>query len=230
MLSAAVETNQSANLIALLTTIMSESENYRIGISKEELSQMPAAHFGGEIRVIEKPEEIGDALSVLKNAGTIGFDTETRPVFQKGHAHSVALLQLSTESQCFLFRLNMFGLTDEIKAILEDPDIMKIGLSTHDDFLNLNRLSPLKPEGFFELQNYVSQFRIDDRSLTKIYGILFGQRISKGQRLTNWEAPELSVHQQAYAALDAFACLHIYRYLSEGHFKPDDCPFKIYQE
>ena len=49
--------------------------------------------------------------------------------------------------------------------------------------------------------------------LQKIYAIIFGKKISKAQRLSNWEAPTLSVPQQYYAALDAWACLHIYNAL-----------------
>ncbi len=209
---------------------MSEDKNYRIAIPKDELGRLPAARFEGTIRVIDKPEDVSRAIAELRKAGTIGFDTETRPVFQKGHSHSVALLQLSSDSCCYLFRLNVLGFTDEIKGILEDKDVVKIGLSTHDDFHNLSKLSALHPEGFFELQDYVPQFRIDDKSLTKIYGILFGRRISKGQRLTNWEASELTAHQQAYAALDAYACLKIYNHLSEGKFNPSDSPYKVYPE
>ena len=53
-------------------------------------------------------------------------------------------------------------------------------------------------------------------SLQKIYAIIFGKKISKAQRLSNWEAEQLSVPQQYYAALDAWACLHIYDALCEG--------------
>lgn len=191
---------------------------------------MPTARFNGEIRIVDRAEDIPEAIKRLREAKRIGFDTETRPTFQKGQSHSVALLQLSTESCCYLFRLNVFGLTGEIKELLEDEKIEKIGLSTHDDFHNLNRLSPLQPGGFVELQNYVDSFSIADKSLTKIYAILFGQRIAKGQRLTNWEAAELTVHQKEYAALDAYACLRIFNKLQSGQFVPEDSPYKIFEE
>ena len=40
---------------------------------------------------------------------------------------------------------------------------------------------------------------------------MFHQRISKSQRLSNWEADVLSDAQKQYAALDAWACLRIYK-------------------
>ena len=68
---------------------------------------------------------------------------------------------------------------------------------------------------WIDLQNYVTRFGIDDRSLQKIYANLFGQKISKSQRLSNWEAETLTESQMRYAATDAWACVEIYRCLDE---------------
>ena len=54
-----------------------------------------------------------------------------------------------------------------------------------------------------------------DKSLQKIYGILFSEKISKSQRLSNWEADVLTDAQKQYAATDAWACLNIYHLLEE---------------
>ena len=62
----------------------------------------------------------------------------------------------------------------------------------------------------------VSAFGIEDASLQKIYAILFQKKISKGQRLTNWEADVLTDSQKKYAALDAWACLRIYNLLNQA--------------
>ncbi len=41
------------------------------------------------------------------------------------------------------------------------------------------------------------------------------KKISKSQRLSNWEADVLSDGQKQYAATDAWACLNIYNLLQE---------------
>lgn len=204
-------------------------QNTIVTIPKESLSALPAAHFEGEIIVIDKTEQVEDAINVLRQETVIGFDTETRPSFRKGHLNKVALVQLSTHSKCFLFRINLIGLVQPLIDILEDENILKIGLSTHDDFHNLNKLQTIEPASFIELQNFVKEFRIADNSLTKIYGILFGKRVSKGQRLTNWEAEQLTAAQQHYAALDAKACIQIYDFLKTGAFVPEDSPYLTVQ-
>ncbi|MDE6832487.1 MAG: hypothetical protein K2J07_07135, partial [Muribaculaceae bacterium] len=63
------------------------------------------------------------------------------------------------------------------------------------------------------------------QSLQKVYAIIFGEHITKGQRLTNWDAKTLTPAQQDYASLDAWACLRIYRHLSEGLFDPATSPY-----
>lgn len=202
------------------------NHNYIISISKERLAEMPVMTYPAAITVVDSAAVAHSALRVLSKEKAVGFDTETRPSFRKGQVHKVALMQVSTEDRCFLFRLNKIGICAELKAFLENPDITKIGLSVHDDFNVLRRSGDIDPKGFIDLQHLVKKYEITDISLQKIYAIIFGERISKSQRLTNWEAESLSEAQQAYAALDAWACLRIYRHLTEGRFDPTGSPFR----
>ena len=196
-----------------------------ITISKEEISMLPAADYAGKIEIIDKPEQVASAVEKLLTADVIGFDTETRPSFRKGQYHNVALIQLAIDDVAYLFRTNIIGLPKQLIEILENPDLLKVGLSLRDDFHNLNKISEIRPEGFIDLQSYVKNFKIADASLSRIHAILFGERLSKGQRLTNWEATELSEAQQSYAALDAKACINIYKFLKSGMFDPADSPY-----
>ncbi|MDE6367226.1 MAG: 3'-5' exonuclease domain-containing protein 2 [Muribaculaceae bacterium] len=182
-------------------------------IDKETLARLEAEIYPGRIEIVQTPASAAKAMRYLMEQQFVGFDTETRPSFRKGDNHKVALMQLSTADICFLIRLNRLGLFQELKEFLECAEVTKIGLSTKDDFHVLNRLAPVEPKGFVELQSMVRQYGIGDASLTKIYAQLFGKKISKSQRLTNWEAVELTHAQQRYAALDAWACLRIYNRL-----------------
>lgn len=179
-------------------------------IDKETLSALPTETFNGRIEIVQTEAAARKALLFLMDQQAVGFDTETRPSFRKGENHKVALMQLSTDNICFLIRLNQLGIFAELKEFLESDKVIKIGLSTKDDFHMLNRLAPIEPKGFIELQSLVKEHGIGEASLTKIYALLFGKRISKAQRLSNWEAVELTSAQQHYAALDAYACLRIY--------------------
>lgn len=182
-------------------------------ITKEELAELPIETFDGEIIVVDHARKVKNAVSYLSAQAVIGFDTETKPAFKRGEANKVALMQLSSEDRCFLFRLNKIGYPDMLEDIFCNPHIKKIGLSLRDDFAALRKRSDRKPENFIDLQVFVDAYGIEDNSLQKIYALLFGKKISKNQRLSNWEGNTLTEAQQSYAAIDAWACLKIYNYL-----------------
>lgn len=184
-------------------------------INKEEVKELPKANFEGRIYVIQTDAEAEKAVAYLLSQKVLGIDSETRPSFTKGQTYKVALLQISSEECCFLFRLNMTGLTPSLIALLENPAVVKIGLSLRDDFMMLHKRAPFTPQSCIELQEYVRPFGIQDKSLQKIYGILFKEKISKSQRLSNWEIDVLTDAQKQYAATDAWACLNIYNMLQE---------------
>lgn len=177
---------------------------------------MPKVLFPGRIFVVYTESDAEKAVAYLKDQRIVGVDTETRPSFKRGTTHKVALLQISTQDTCFLFRLNRIGMPDSLQKFLMS-DTLKIGLSLKDDFNSLRKRQDMHPDrgNWIELQEYVGKFGIEDRSLQKIYANLFGEKISKNQRLSNWEADVLSEGQKLYAATDAWACVEIYNCLSE---------------
>lgn len=200
-----------------------------ISITKEQVAAMPVVCLPGGIQsvtMIDSAAKAKMALRALNKCDYIGFDTETKPTFHRGgHVHKVALLQLSTDDHHFLFRLTVPGIFEMVRPLLENPEIIKIGLSVHDDYNALRRRGEIDPAGFLDLQDYARTFHIADISLQKIYAIVFGGRISKGQRLTNWEASTLTEQQQIYAAIDSWACLRLYRFMRSGQFVPSQSPY-----
>ena len=189
-------------------------------IDKAAINEMPVAKFEGTIHVVNTPQEAEHAVTFLKQFPVLGIDTETKPTFSRGQHHKVALLQVATNDHCFLFRLHLTGLTLPIILLLENPSILKVGLSLKDDFMMLHRRAPFQPRGIVEIQEMVRPFGIEEQSLQKIYAILFGEKISKSQRLTNWEAATLTSPQQLYAATDAWVCREMYLKLMDNPKNP----------
>ncbi len=184
-------------------------------IEKSEITAMPTVTFPGRIITINTAADVDKVVKALSKEKLLGFDTETRPAFRKGVQYKVSLLQLSTADTCFLIRLCNTGMPESLISLLENSEILKIGVSLHDDYQSLARRKRFKAGGFFDLQKYVSGFGIEEMSLQKIYAIIFGERISKNQQLSNWEQDILTDKQKQYAATDAWACLNIYNRLKE---------------
>ncbi len=203
----------------------------RISIDKAAIQSMPQVMFPGDIYVIDSIFHVKEAMRVLMNYPMVGFDTETRPSFRKGVVHKTALMQLSTPHECFLFRTCKIGVPQDLAQYLANASYLKVGLSLHDDFKIMSKFDNCnEPSGFLDLQDIVGDYCITDISLQKIYAILFGEKIAKGQQLTNWEAPTLTPAQQNYGAVDAWACLKIYNYLKSGLFDPNLSPYKILED
>ena len=180
---------------------------------KKRIAELPLAVFGGKVIVVLSPSETEKAVNYLLSHSILGIDTETRPSFKKGHVNQVSLLQVSTHNTCFLFRLNITGMTPSILRFLEDATVPKVGLSLHDDITALRRKADFEPGNFIDLQKIVGDIGVEDLSLQKLYANFFGKKISKNQRLTNWESDVLNEKQKAYAATDAWACIMLYEEL-----------------
>lgn len=188
---------------------------YKKTIDKEEIKLYPPFIFSGEVSVINDPQQVSQAVNDLSRHRALGFDTETKPSFRKGEVNQVSLLQLATEERVYLFRLKLCGFQPSLRNLLADPNITKIGVGIRDDLRFLRRLDDFTPASFIDLQNYVSEFGIEEKSFSKLMAIIFNVKISKRQRTSNWEAPQFSEGQVRYAATDAWGALKMYQRLSE---------------
>lgn len=180
---------------------------------KAKIKNLPRVLFEGRIIVVLTVRDADKAVDYLLSQPILGIDSETRPSFRKGVVHNVSLLQVSTYDICFLFRLNSIGITSSIKRLLEDRNVLKVGLSLHDDIMMLHKLADFKPGNFVDLQDHVKEIGVEDLSLQKLYANFFGQSISKTQQLSNWEADILTDKQKLYAATDAWTCIKLYEEL-----------------
>lgn len=180
---------------------------------KSLIPQLPRVVFQGRIVVVQSAGEAERAVDYLLSCDLLGIDSETRPSFRRGENHKVSLLQVSTRDICFLFRLNMTGLTPSLLRLLEDTTVPKVGLSLQDDMLMLHKRAAFTPGLFIDLQHEVKRIGIEDMSLQKLYANFFGMRIRKREQLSNWERDVLTDAQKLYAATDAWACISLYEEL-----------------
>lgn len=197
---------------------------------KKLIASLPRVTFPGRIITIIDEASASKAVDYLLAQDIIGLDTETKPSFKRGSKmRKVALLQVSTHDTCFLFRLNRIGMPPCLVRLLQQDCVKRIGLSFGDDIRALHGREEFTPGHYIDIQNEVKKIGIDDMSLQKIYANLFGEKISKNQQLSNWEADSLSVAQQQYASTDAWACIQIYERIQQL-VKSDDYTYIPYIE
>ncbi len=199
-------------------TMMTKNEKRKVliknSISKEKLNDLPLEYYKGEIVLVEDESGLLKAINEIKGEAVLGFDTETRPSFKKGVTNTISLIQLTTEKSTYLIRLNKTGVNSKLTKLLADKSVLKVGVGIRDDIRGLQKLVDFEPDGFLELQTMATDKGLKDFSLKKLAGILLKFRVSKRQRLSNWEADTLSQAQMVYAATDSWVALEIFKKLS----------------
>lgn len=180
-------------------------------ISKDLIHWMPLVGFEGEVIVVDRPEQVAEAVAYLRTQSVLGVDTEARPSFTRGVHYPTALVQIASEERCYLFRLTHIGMPQELCDVFADKTICKVGLAFKDDLNGLRRRRDFKPANCIDIQSICGRYGILDLGLQKMFAICFGKKISKAQQLTNWENTHLTPEQARYASTDAWATLLIYK-------------------
>ncbi len=193
-------------------------------MSEIPLVELKPISFSGKIHLINSDQEFSAIALDLAKVKEFGFDTETRPSFKKGEFHKVALLQLSTASDAYLLRLHRLTQFQVIKSIFEDPEILKVGVAIRDDLKQLQKIFTFTQKGFVELQQVAKEKGLKNFGLKGMAEEVLQSRLSKGPKLTNWEAKELTGQQLMYAATDAWIGLELYHAIKDLPVKQNLAP------
>ncbi|PIS10166.1 MAG: histidine kinase [Bdellovibrio sp. CG10_big_fil_rev_8_21_14_0_10_47_8] len=181
--------------------------------SMEDKVDLKPISFPGKIHLINNDRELALVTQDLISVKELGFDTETKPSFKKGEVHKVALLQMSTDQDAFLLRLHSITQFDSVVEVFENPEVLKVGLAIRDDLKQLQKVFKFSPKNFVELQDIAKAQGLKNFGLKGMAEEVLNARLSKGPKLTNWEARSLSDQQLMYAATDAWIGLHLFRRL-----------------
>ncbi|MCP4716379.1 MAG: 3'-5' exonuclease domain-containing protein 2, partial [Deltaproteobacteria bacterium] len=172
-------------------------------MTKEEINILPVEKYEGPIHLITTRDDLV-ITEQLRKEPVLGFDIEIKPAFSKGESHPPALLQLAGTDAVCIFQLSQLKLPRAVRALLADPDIIKAGVAPGQDIAKLKELGQFKEAGFTDLATLAKQNGIKNFGLRGLAAVLFGFRISKGARVSNWARADLTETQIHYAATDAW--------------------------
>ena len=179
-------------------------------LSKTEINSLPLRYYNGPIRIIQTAEQAKDASTILIKEKLLGFDTETRPAFNKGQSYLPSLLQLAGTKVVYLFQLSKCGLPDSITNLLSNVNIIKSGVAIDQDLIELQQILNFKPGGFIDLGDIARSNGLPHHGLRGLAAFLLNFRISKSVRTSNWSANQLTKKQIKYAATDAWLGRELY--------------------
>ena len=144
------------------------------------------------------------------DATALGFDTETRPSYQKGQVYPTATLQLATADAILVVHLLHL---DAMPAVLVDAlsseATLKIGVGVDDDAIDLWLHHGLEVYGRLDLTHaaVAKETASKEKSLGGLCEEMLGVKLEKRRalQLTNWAKRGLTQAEVRYAALDAWA-------------------------
>lgn len=177
--------------------------------------QLSRISFSGKIHLIETNQQLAAIERELTSANELGFDTETKPAFKVGEVFKVALLQLSTETDAYVIRLHPITEFAPLIRVLEDKNILKVGVAIRDDLKTLKKTFPFQEQNFVELQLVAKEKGLQNFGLKGMTEEVLHSSLSKRAKMSNWESPKLTQDQLLYAATDAWIGLHLYHTIKD---------------
>jgi RNA polymerase sigma factor for flagellar operon FliA len=195
-------------------TTLSDVTISRRMLAVSELPVYPGVLMG-RISLVENATMAAEALAALLAAAAIGFDTESKPTFQKGEISTGPhLVQLATDDHVYLFPVLFAANHDVLRQILAAPDVLKVGFGLGNDRSALRSRLGIELTNVLDLGEVLRgpghRGTVGAKVAVAHY---FGQKLQKSKKVgtSNWASPRLNERQLLYAANDAHVALQIYR-------------------
>lgn len=222
----------------VMRAAMMASPNTRASFWSTKLYQGPrgeslATHYCKSMDVADR------VAQYFLNEKVVGFDiewkTRANPFSIKQNA---SLIQLACENRIALFHISLFPgnkaeqlMPPSLKAVLESPNIYKVGVAVKGDFSRLEKYLGVQAQGVFELSrlhNLVEWYETDPNKVSNRLVSLATQVLQHLQlplykgtpledepdnassvRVSDW-SQSLDLQQIHYAAADAYAGFRLY--------------------
>lgn len=169
------------------------------------------------ICLVQSAQHVEFALAQLSAQTVLGFDTESKPTFNRGErSDGPHLIQLATRLDVFLFPVvsaaQISLAAPVLKSVLEAMDIAKVGFGLGEDNRALLRKLDIQIRGVIDLSRSLSETRRTQLGAKAAVEKYFGQKLQKSKRIStsNWAASTLNDKQLKYAADDAHSALLVY--------------------
>ncbi|MCK5881517.1 MAG: 3'-5' exonuclease domain-containing protein 2, partial [Sinobacterium sp.] len=178
--------------------------------SKDAIRELPI--YNGldlaAITVVTNDAELSHAVGVLANNLHMGFDTESKPTFEKGEvSDGPHVIQIAVRAHAFLFTAHYMPGVDLALSILKDESIKKYGFGLRGDKGLFRKKYGIEAVEMVDLAKVLKQAGElkNEVGARAAVAMMFQQRLTKSVQRSNWSTYPLSNKQIKYAANDAFA-------------------------
>jgi ribonuclease D len=171
------------------------------------------------IHLVTTKRDAATAMNYLIQEKSLGFDTESKPTFQRGElSRGPHIIQFATLQRAYIFQTYQPIRHSAIAKILESKHIVKIGFGLNDDISRITAKLRIHSRSVIDVDNTFKRLGLKNSIGTKkAVALVFGKRLKKSHKITtsNWSNRRLSEKQLLYAANDAFAALTVFTALKK---------------
>jgi thymidylate synthase (FAD) len=183
---------------------------WRTHWSSEEINQLPLRQYDGPVQIVSDDAAVPDMMRALHQERVLGFDTESRPAFQRGQSFPVSLIQFATVDTVYLVQIQQLQNPERIWTVFGAADVIKTGVAIQHDLRKLGEMAEITPAGFVDLATIATRMGFKKTGLRGLAAAILGIRVSKGAQRSNWAREALTEAQVRYAATDAWVAREIY--------------------
>jgi len=187
--------------------------------SKEEIALLePFVRVGlDRIQVVSTERAAQQALEEMQGLRVLGFDTESRPTFQKGEvSDGPHVVQFAVAQRAWVFQLHDPVCREAVATLLASNQVTKVGFGLDGDRTQIMAKFGVPPQAVLDLDHAFRQmgYRKSVGVKTAV-ALLFKQRFIKSKKVatTNWANMRLTEMQVLYAANDAWAAIRVFEEL-----------------
>lgn len=190
--------------------------------TREEIALLPPFEALGFRDIIEiiSAEDAARAQRELLSAGVVGFDTESKPTFVKGHISTGPhVAQFSTPERAYVFMLHHAESRRAAIALIHARELKKVGFGLSDDLRRIRIKLGIEPQSVVDLESLFREKGFGRGVGVKVgVAIVFKRRFMKSKKAStsNWMRHRLSDAQLLYAANDAYAAIRVYHALQRS--------------
>jgi ribonuclease D len=183
--------------------------------SKAE-SALLAPFIGLELSQIYVPVTVADfstATAEIMAAGVVGFDTESKPIFDRGVvSDGPHVVQFALASRAYIFQLHHAVGRDFLLEVFASDAVLKVGFGLKSDHREIRAKLGVTLQSVLDLNDIFR--KLGHRGTTgarAAIAIVLNQKFHKSKAVTtsNWAQPVLTPKQLLYAANDAYAALKV---------------------
>jgi ribonuclease D len=185
-------------------------------------------HLPGTVNVIVIDDLQGVQKLAWGQETVASLDSEWKVALELSEVPNVSILQIGF-SKCVyiidLLQCNQFEeLDDKLYELLQDPDVVKLGISFDTDMKYLKQSYPYmlcfqQPIcNYIDLiKTFVTSFDFYPGGLAGLTEFILNQNLDKNEQKSNWENRPLRKAQLHYAACDVYVGIQIYQALNTAN-------------